>query len=243
VNLIRRNTVGLFTFFKVLHIFAGFLALVIFWIPIVTRKGGKAHNRVGWIYVYAMSIVSVSAFYMGVYRIFFDAHAEVSRISFSWFLIFIAILSGASAWYGIRVLVFKKRTGIHRNFIDLFFSLLLLISGVGIGIYGMSIGSPLITYFPLLGLLLGFIQLNYWLRPPVKRMHWYFEHFGGMIACCISTVTAFTVFGAPRLLNITSSNLLLWLLPTFVLVPVLIGFQIYYQRKFNNRKDSKSVRA
>jgi uncharacterized membrane protein len=231
----------LFAIFRILHIIAGFAALFVFWIPMVTKKGGKLHNRVGWVYVAAMSVVAVSAFYMGVYRIFFDTQAGVERVSFSWFLIFISILSAASSWYGIRVLRFKKRKEAHRNNLDLFVSILLLASGVGIGIYGLRIGSALITYFPLLGLLLGGIQLNYWLRKPTKRMHWYFEHFGGMIACCISTVTAFTVFGAPRLLNIDSTNLLLWLLPTLILVPVMMGFTIFYEKKFNRPKGNKAM--
>jgi uncharacterized membrane protein len=230
----------LFSVFRILHIIAGFLALLIFWIPMVTRKGGKVHNRIGWIYVWAMGVVSVSAFYMGIYRVLFDENADQDRVSFSWFLIFISILSGASAWYGIRVLRFKKRKGIHRNSVDLFVSILLVSTGIGIGVYGFSIDSGLITYFPILGLVLGGIQLNYWLRKPAKRQHWYFEHFGGMISCCISTVTAFTVFGAPRLLNIQSTNLLLWLLPSFVLVPVLIGFTIFYSKKFSNKKTNIS---
>lgn len=230
-----------FSLFRVLHIVAGFVALFIFWIPMITKKGGKIHNLVGWIYVAAMSVVALSAFYMGVYRIFFDPQAGVERVSFSWFLIFISILSAASSWYGIRVLRFKKRKEAHRNILDLLVSILLFISGVGIGIYGISIGSPLITYFPLLGLFLGGIQLKYWLRKPTKRMHWYFEHFGGMIACCISTVTAFTVFGAPRLLNIESTNLLLWLLPTIILVPVLIGFTIYYEKKFHRPNGNQAM--
>ncbi|GIP38470.1 membrane protein [Paenibacillus sp. J31TS4] len=225
-----------FLLFRMLHIVAGFAALLLFWIPIVTKKGGRVHNTVGWAYVVAMAVVAVSAFYMGVYRIFFDASVDADRVSFSWFLIFISILSGASAWYGIRVLRFRNRKTAHRNGVDLFVSLLLLLSGVGIGLYGIRIGSPLITYFPLLGLLLGGIQLKYWLRPPARKMHWYFEHYGGMIACCISTVTAFTVFGAPRLLNVSSSNILLWLLPTFVLVPVMIGFNIHYTKKFGPKR-------
>jgi uncharacterized membrane protein len=230
----------LFSVFRILHIIAGFVALLIFWIPMVTRKGGKVHNRIGWIYVWAMGVVSVSAFYMGIYRVLFDENADQDRVSFSWFLIFISILSGASAWYGIRVLRFKKRKGVHRNLVDLFVSILLVSTGIGIGVYGFSIDSGLITYFPILGLVLGGIQLNYWLRKPVKRQHWYFEHFGGMISCCISTVTAFTVFGAPRLLNIQSTNLLLWMLPSFVLVPVLIGFTIFYSKKFSNKKTNIS---
>lgn len=223
--------VEVFSFFRWLHIIGGFTALLVFWIPIVTKKGGKIHNFVGWLYVCAMAIVSISAFYMGGYRVLWDEHANAERVSFSWFLIFIAILSGASGWYGIRVLRFKKRQTPHRNMMDLFVSGLLLVSGVAIGIYGVMIQSPLITYFPLLGIFLGAIQLHYWLRNPVKRMHWLFEHFGGMIACCISTVTAFTVFGAPRLLNISSTNLLLWIMPSLILVPMLVGFNIYYGKK------------
>ncbi|NEU31788.1 DUF2306 domain-containing protein [bacterium LRH843] len=224
-----------FSFFRLLHIIGGVTALLIFWIPMVTKKGGTIHKRIGWVYVWAMGIVSVSAFYMGTYRVFFDESADPERISFSLFLIFIAILSGASAWYGIRVLRFKKREGAHRHLVDLFVSVLLIISGIGIGVYGIRIGSPLITYFPILGIFLGSIQLYYWLRKSFKKMHWYFEHLGGMIACCISTVTAFTVFGAPRLLDIQSTNLFLWILPSLILVPVMIGFSQYYRRKFHGK--------
>lgn len=225
-----------FIVLRILHIFAGFAALLIFWIPIVTKKGGKTHKFVGWIFVWAMGIVSVSALYMGVYRVFFDKTADLEVVAFSWFLIFISILSGATAWYGIRVLRVKNRTKAHRQFLDLFASGLLLGSGAAISLYGFTIDSPLISYFPLLGIFLGSMQLSYWLRKPTKRMHWYFEHFGGMIPCCISTVTAFTVFGAPRLLNVGVTNMLLWILPTIILVPVLIGFQIYYGKKFSTGK-------
>lgn len=223
-----------FALFRWLHIIGGFFALLVFWIPIVTKKGGKIHTLVGWFYIWAMSVVSISAFYMGIYRIGWDDQASAKRVSFSWFLIFIAILSGASAWFGIRVLRFKKRHSIHSNMIDLGVSCLLLLSGIGIGIYGMTIQSPLITYFPLIGIFLGVNQLYYWFRKPINKRHWLYEHFGGMIACCIATVTAFTVFGAPRLLQISSTNLFLWLTPTFILVPVIIGYNIYYKKYEKN---------
>lgn len=48
-----------------LHILAGFTALIVFWIPLVTKKGGMIHRRVGWIYVWAMGIVSATAFLHG----------------------------------------------------------------------------------------------------------------------------------------------------------------------------------
>ncbi|MET3698621.1 predicted membrane protein DUF2306 [Bacillus oleivorans] len=224
---------SLFSLFLNLHIIGGFTALLVFWVPIVTKKGGKVHRTAGWVYVAGMGTVSITALYMGIYRII--TSDELGIVSFSWFLIFISILSGATAFYGIRVLKYKKRTAMHRNLLDLSFPLLLILSGIAIGIYGWMIQSPLITWFPLVGIFLGSTQLIYWLRKPVKKMHWWFEHLAGMLGCCIATITAFMVFGAPRLLNIETVNVFLWFLPTIFLTPVIIGYSVYYAKKFKVR--------
>ncbi|RXT15547.1 DUF2306 domain-containing protein [Ammoniphilus sp. CFH 90114] len=222
-------------FFRWLHIAAGFLALSIFWVPILTKKGGKVHNRVGWVYVASMATVSVSALYMGVYRIL-SPQSDLDTIAFSWFLVFISILSGGTAWYGVRVLRFKKHQGKHREWVDLLLSSLLLISGVGISIYGFRLGFPLLQWFPLIGVFLGATQLYYWIITPMKKMRWIIEHIIGMLSCCIATVTAFTVFGAPRLLDIESVSPLLWFLPSMIMTPLIIGFSKHYEKKYNKKK-------
>ncbi|WP_342748243.1 hypothetical protein [Desmospora activa] len=61
-----------FQLFLVLHIVAGFVALAVFAIPILSRKGGRVHVVTGWIYTWAMSVVAVSAWVMGIYRIGWD---------------------------------------------------------------------------------------------------------------------------------------------------------------------------
>ncbi|QQE73183.1 DUF2306 domain-containing protein [Brevibacillus composti] len=221
-----------FAIFRILHILAGFLALLVFWIPIVTKKGGKAHVRVGWVYVAAMATVAVSALYMGVWRIGFDPDRTADSVAFAWFLNYISLLSSATAWYGLRVLRFKKRVAAHRHPVDLLFPGLLFVSSLAIGGYGAVISFPLLTWFPLVGIFLGGTQLFYWLRPPANKMHWWFEHLSGMMGCCIATITAFTVFGAPRLLQLESVNPLLWFLPTIFIVPVIVGMSIYYRKKF-----------
>ncbi|MBP1153915.1 MULTISPECIES: DUF2306 domain-containing protein [unclassified Paenibacillus] len=222
----------LFTIVKFLHVLAGFTALAIFWVPIVTPKGGKAHVRFGWIYVGAMGTVAVSASYMGVWRIVFDPERNTESISFAWFLIFIAILSAATAWYGLRVLRFKRRADAHRHPLEIALPALLLLSGIGISAYGFYLGFPLLAYFPIVGIFLGSTQLAYWLRRPKQRMHWWFEHISGMMGCCIATITAFTVFGAPRLLNLSSVSPIVWFVPTLVLVPVIIAMNIHYRKTF-----------
>jgi uncharacterized membrane protein len=219
---------------RLLHILAGFAALFIFWIPLVTRKGGKAHVTIGWIYVAAMSMVALSALTMAVWRIA-DPGSSWEIVAFSWFLLYIALLSSAAAWYGIRVLRFKNRKGRHQNAVDLAIPALLVASGTAISVYGFLTDFPLLAWFPLVGLFLGTIQLIYWLKPPRQKMHWWFEHFIGMLSCCIATITAFTVFGAPRLLNVDTVSPLLWFVPTIVIVPVMIGFSVYYAKKFHVR--------
>lgn len=223
----------MFTVGLIIHIFAGFLALVLFWIPIVTKKGGKVHNRVGWIYVIAMGIVALTAFQLSYIRLFIDAGRTLEEDAFSYFLVFVGILSSATAWHGMRVLRFKKRNTIHRNPIDLGVSFLLFSSGIGTSIFGFMNDIPLVSYFPIIGIALGGLQLYYWLTSPNERMHWIYEHLGSMIGCSIATITAFTVFGAPQLLNIESVNLIIWFLPTILLVPLIIGFSRYYKQKYN----------
>ncbi|UOK58443.1 DUF2306 domain-containing protein [Bacillus sp. OVS6] len=75
----------LFQFFKILHIIGGFIALFVFWVPIVTKKGGKAHRVTGWVYTGGMIVVAISAFYMGAYRIFLTSMQIQSSFHFHGF--------------------------------------------------------------------------------------------------------------------------------------------------------------
>ncbi|HLR67612.1 MAG TPA: DUF2306 domain-containing protein [Virgibacillus sp.] len=226
---------GLFIFARLLHIVGGFLALFVFWLPIITRKGGKLHTQIGWIYVFAMASVSITALYMGVYRLTWEPGHDPDTTAFSWFLLFIAILSGATAWYGLRVLRYKKRKRSHRQAIDYIFPILLLTSGIAISIYGWIIHFPLLQYFPVVGIFLGATQLQYWLTSPKRKSHWIVEHIVGMLSCCIATITAFVVFGAPRLLGVDSVSLFIWFIPTIMIVPLIIGFTTYYAKKLNGK--------
>ncbi|KGP89855.1 membrane protein [Pontibacillus chungwhensis BH030062] len=218
----------MFTLFLIAHLIGGFSSLLLLWIPLLTKKGGKWHNRVGWLFVYGMSLVSVSAVGMASIRIFVQPDTTPERMQFSIFLLFIATLSAVSAYYGIRVLKFKKKEPRHRQPLDLAASALLFLAGLGCVVYGMIIGNSLITFFPLLGVFLGAGQLRYWLKPMTTKKSWIVEHITGMLTCSISTVTAFTVFGAPRLIGVDSSHILLWFLPTIIFLPLIFWFTNKY---------------
>ncbi|KGX90772.1 hypothetical protein [Pontibacillus marinus] len=229
----------MFNFLLIAHIIGGFSALFLLWVPIFTKKGGTWHTRTGWMFVYAMSLVSISAVGLALIRIFFQTHTSADQVSFSIFLIFIAVLSSMSAYYGIRVLRYKRKSSRHRNSMDLAASSLLFTSGITCLIYGFMIGNGLIQYFPIIGVVLGAAQLAYWLRPMAHKNSWIVEHIAGMMSCAISTVTAFTVFGAPRLFQLGSGNVLLWFLPTIVFIPMIIGFS----RKYSLPRKGEGVKS
>src|SRR5271156_5531199 len=45
-----------------IHVLAGTVALSVFWLPLVTKKGGLAHRRVGWVYVVAAATIALTTF-------------------------------------------------------------------------------------------------------------------------------------------------------------------------------------
>jgi hypothetical protein len=114
---------------------------------------------------------------------------------------------------------------------DVLASLSLLGSGIAISIYGFTIQEPLLSWFPMIGIILGIQQLMYFFYSSKRATRAIVAHLQGMMACSISTLTAFTVFGAPRLLGIENQLLWLWLAPTILLTPLITYFSRKYSRK------------
>lgn len=211
----------MFSFVLLVHVLAGFAALGLFWIPVVTKKGGRWHRLSGWSYTWAMGTVAVTAVILALLRIFVEPGLTPDRFSFSVFLLFISVLAGATAYYGIRTLRIARTRERGVRWYDLGVSFLLLLSGVATVAFGAALKDPLITYFPIIGIVLGSTQLWFWWRPAGPWNKWVAEHLRGMLGCSIATITAFTVFGGPRLLGLEGGNLLLWFAPTLLLGPLI----------------------
>lgn len=214
-----------------IHVVAGFIALIFLWMPLFFRKGGTYHRVTGWVFTYSMFMISGTSVHLSLYRIWYEGNLTTEEFSFYLFLIFIAILSFSTAFYGLRVLRFKKHTGKHRHWIDWFIPCLLLASAIIMSVYGFILGDPLLSWFPMLGIFLSLSHMFYWWRQPRFKNHWVIEHLTGMLSCGIATVTAFVVFGAPRLFELNETSIWLWFAPTIILVPLIIYYSFKYQRK------------
>jgi uncharacterized membrane protein len=122
------------------HVLAGATALTIFWIPLVTAKGGTVHRRVGWVFVSAMAVVAITAWVICGVR--FLETDDVQQRGNAVFLAFIGLLAINTSWNGLRALRFKNRTTSHYHPLDMGIPLLLLLSGLGVLVYGIAEDMP-----------------------------------------------------------------------------------------------------
>lgn len=200
------------------HVAFGLVALLVFAIPLLARKGGKVHVRTGWAYVWSMIGVGLTALLITPWRIFFDPERSAQSAAFAVFLLFIALFTLAAIWYGIRVLRFKSRVEPERSVLSLGPPGLVIFAAFGTQLIGFKLGDTLLMAFPFLALVVSISQLRYWLSAQTTNRHWWFAHLDGMIVACISTITAFLVTALPRLTSASiARSPVLWIAPGLVL--------------------------
>ena len=221
--------------FMMLHIAAGSISLLLFWIPIFTKKGAINHVKVGKLYMWLMWIVVITAAILSIKNLY------IGRTEAAAFLGFLTFITASPLWKGIAVLKHKK--GLSKSFQQshLAFELLVFISGmllIGYGIYlkGQG-GAVLMLIFGLLGVsnLGSVIKL---LKNPPQQIDWFMEHMTDMIISGIAAYTAFFAFGGRTLLgNIFTGYWMIipWVAPTFIGVFAIKYFKRYYEKQRSSR--------
>lgn len=211
-----------------LHVAAGAVGLLVFWVPLVTKKGGRTHRRVGWVYVAAAATLAVTGFLLCIQLL---SGGSPLRWRAGIFLAYVSVVAGTSAQFGVRALRTKGRAGTSRGAVDLVPPLLLVAGGVALAAFGIYRSMALYVLFAVLGVVLGVTHLRFWLTPPAHEREWFIAHMNGMGTSCISTVTAFVVVNARRL-GMRPFDLVLWAGPIAVLAVGLTIWRRYYARRF-----------
>lgn len=230
----------------ILHIIAGFLALVTGLIAMVARKkGGKLHNRTGIVFYWSMFVVFITT------TIFFVIDPLSLRYQF---FLSIGIVSFYPAWSGKRVLSMKK--GVTPRWYDKAAAFGIGISGiimVAYGIYGF-VGNVNFQGMEILFLIFGGLSLAnaygdlkiYLGYVEAQKMHWFFAHAGKMIGAYSAAVTAFCVNVVPRYMPDGTPMIVfiaMWVLPGVLLGVVGSRITRYYRKKFNivKAKSKKNI--
>ena len=221
-----------------IHIGAGSIALASMLVPMIAAKGGRTHRRAGWVFVASMSIVSVTALLLSAGRVLFDPRPDAK--AFGFFLLVVALLTGAAVSAGVRVLRFKNRTAARLHWWDTGLPVVLGAASLALGIYGLTRQQIVFVAFGVLGLLNAAGSLRYWLRAPASPMHWWFEHMNGMLTGCIAATTAFLVIGGARM---GIWPLVAWLAPAAIGAPGIALWSYYYRRRFHSFEEQVSARG
>jgi len=214
-----------------IHISLGALSLVLFWLPVFTRKGGKLHRKIGKWYVYFMWGVVITAAALSIKNIL------IGEITTAIFLGFLTLITANPLWYGIAML--KNKKGISDTYKQMHFSfnILIILFSVFMLVYAIiaveSGASILLSFFALLGLSSA-PQIIRDYKSQLSDKSWFKEHYQGMIISWIAAYTAFFAFGGRQVFEELLTGywqIVPWILPT------LIGFVgLRYTRKYYERK-------
>ncbi|MCG8434994.1 MAG: hypothetical protein MJA83_13260 [Gammaproteobacteria bacterium] len=213
----------------VAHFYAGVLALILFWVPAFSKKGGKVHRTAGKIYVAAMSIVVFSAAPLSAY--FWFQGREVTALFFG----FLLLITFTAGWEGLQAL--RSKSGPHMFKKPFNYVLAVTNLAAGTALLGAAVYYQfwLFFIFAPIGILSGIGRLRFLSKPPADPKYWWYEHLGGMIGTGIAAHVAFGAFGVGRLFpEIAESNLgiLPWLVPVIAGSAAIAMLNRHYRNKF-----------
>jgi uncharacterized membrane protein len=215
------------------HVAAGFASLLLFFIPMFARKGGKLHSQVGKWYTYTMWAVVVSAILLCIIR-FYQGHYVMAL-----FLSFLALLTSRPLYYAIAILKHKQARSVKLLRTDFILRLALsiyspILIGFGLGLWGPG-GHALLTVFGTIGAVTSIPSIIQDLRGHKTDYNWLADHISGMIVSAIAAFTAFFSFGGRNIFgDAFDGNLVVfvWLAPTFIGVAIAQ----YHKRKLKLKK-------
>ena len=204
------------------HVIAGFISLVIFWIPIFTPKGGNLHVKIGKIYVFLMWIVVISAGLLSIENLIQGDYLMAA------FLGFLSLITANPLWYGIATLKHKKGLSESYKKAHLIFNSAIVLGGFCLFIYGLTMlgkgPDMMLFFFGVLGMMNSRELYNHFKNPKTKE-DWYKQHYSGMVITAIAAYTAFAVFGGNQMLAGKLPGYLMalpWILPTIIGTGILV---------------------
>ncbi|MEM0985799.1 MAG: hypothetical protein AAGJ32_06100 [Pseudomonadota bacterium] len=236
------------------HIVTGTIGLVVFWIPVLGRKGSPLHRKAGRIFLWSM--LATGSFAVGISLCTLSAPvathphlarhedfggAEMIAAIFGWMMLYLATLTVTLAWYGNLSVRHKRDREAYKTPTNFTLHGLLFVTSAICAVKGVLVDMPLMIGISAVGFATVGTNLWYLYRPSPGPMEWLFEHIKALVGTGISVYTAFFAFGAVRLLPEAALTPALWS------APLLVGLSIilYHRRSISalqNRRHRQSRR-
>ncbi len=215
------------TLFKLLigaHIVFGATGLLAFWVPVLSRKGGRNHRRWGKVFATMMLITGSIATAMSTLTILdpVGTHPHLTqphewiRAIFGWMMLCLAVLTVNLAWYGWECIRNHTNHRANRAGLNVGLQVLLVLASGVVAYEGWQLQLPLMYGVTVLGFATVATNLYFMLHPAPHPQAWLKEHIKASVGAGISVYTAFFAFGAVRTFPELALSPFLWAVPLVV---------------------------
>jgi hypothetical protein len=217
-----------------IHVICGSAGLLIFWLPMLAKKGSQLHIISGKIFSNGMLIVSVSGLVMSAFLLLDPiavrfpegglAPEQAARVieqnrNLGIFLLMLSLLVFVNVRHSILVLKAKADRSKLKNVNHLGSIMSLFLAGIGVGLLALDKGNILFAIFSLLSIASSVGLARYIFKPELKPKEWIIEHLTNIIGSGIGAYTAFFAFGGRRVfveIFVGQMQLIPWILPGVV---------------------------
>jgi len=229
---------ALFEALVVVHVIAGAVGLTAFWGPIVTKKGAARHRKWGRATCYGFLGAGTLAIVMALLSLYGPEyrHPEITDRAlydglFGWMMLYLGVLTIGFVDYGLAVVRHSRDRRALRSLRYQAVIAAVVISGAWCGVYGYTVGHPLMMLVAFIGVVAMLIQQLYIWRPAEPfRTTYVGEHFRALIGMGISAYTAFMSVGLIRLVPEHVFNPAIWAGPSVIGVSLILYFTLKGKR-------------
>ena len=227
---------------RLAHIVGGAVGLVMFWVPVFTKKGSRTHVFSGKAFVWLAYVVSATAAVSSVWALTAPIHftgiarslteSETQLVAGNVRFLF-AILGTLMLWLvaavqlGVYSMRNKGKSTDGRPRV-MAFQILAGVASLGLVVFGVANHFAVGESRYILPAVLGAFGVSehrktaLFLSRPVQGNAWWTMHMECMLGAGIAFHTAFFVFGANRLFGISLQGplaIIPWILPSLIGVP------------------------
>jgi hypothetical protein len=233
----------LFEAFLIVHVTTGAVGLVLFWIPVVGRKGDKAHRRFGMLFSRLMMVTASMAIGMATTTLFAPMETHPRQVAldwpqyriegiFGWMMLYLAILTIHLVWHGVVTIRNKKDHLANRHWGNVGLNVFTIVAALVCAWRGWLISENLMMAFSIVGVASGLTNLWFIYTDAPSRVAYQLEHVKSIVGAGISVYTAFMAFGFVRLSPDNALNPRMWAIPLVVGLAIIIYHQMRIRLAF-----------
>lgn len=234
----------LFTIFLAIHVGAGVVALTSFWGAVVTRKGGPAHRRWGFVFSAAIYTAAAQALGMGGLSLVWPlamhpqlTDAVLYRGMFGTMMVYLGLLAISMTRYGLVMVANRRDHDANRHWSMVAVQgVTMVAAGICLvhGLYllnrnGLVMEPILMVLVALLGFGTTITYFRYIFAPRPSANSYIPEHFKAMVATGIAAYTAFLSVGLIEMFPTHAFNPVIWAIPSMFGMGIIIHYLRQYR--------------